>query len=394
MSVLSSRDRMLRAISGREPDYAPCSFMIFGALEQRCQGHFEFVAKQMALGLDPFVQVPPRAPKTQSDHGDLFGPPVRFDPRVSVREWREDRKDERYPVLCKEYETPEGTLRVEVAKSEDWPYGDHVPFLDDFLIPRSLKFIVEKIEDLDALKYLLIPSPKEDVEAFRANAAEAKRFAEERGLLLAAGWGVAADMAGWLCGLSNLIYMAADQPDLLHAAMDAITRYNRQRMELMLDAGVDLFIRRGWYEGADFWSPALYRRYLLPGLKKEVALAHSRGAKFGYINTTGTMPLLDLFLEAGIDVLIGVDPVQGSDTDMAAMKRKLAGKMALWGGVNGFVTVERGTKEEVEQAVAEAMRILAPGGGFILSPVDNIRDTSDRTWRNVVALIDAWRRLR
>lgn len=394
MSVLSSRDRMLRAISGREPDYAPCSFMIFGALEQRCQGHFEFVAKQMALGLDPFVQVPPRAPKTQSDHGDLFGPPVRFDPRVSVREWREDRKDERYPVLCKEYETPEGTLRVEVAKSEDWPYGDHVPFLDDFLIPRSLKFIVEKIEDLDALKYLLIPSPREDVEAFRANAAEAKRFAEERGLLLAAGWGVAADMAGWLCGLSNLIYMAADQPDLLHAVMDAITRYNRQRMELMLDAGVDLFIRRGWYEGADFWSPALYRRYLLPGLKKEVALAHSRGAKFGYINTTGTMPLLDLFLEAGIDVLIGVDPVQGSDTDMAAMKRKLAGKMALWGGVNGFVTVERGTKEEVEQAVAEAMRILAPGGGFILSPVDNIRDTSDRTWRNVVALIDAWRRLR
>ena len=368
--------------------------MIFGALEQRCQGHFEFVAKQMALGLDPFVQVPPRAPKTQSDHGDLFGPPVRFDPRVSVREWREDRKDERYPVLCKEYETPEGTLRVEVAKSEDWPYGDHVPFLDDFLIPRSLKFIVEKIEDLDALKYLLIPSPREDVEAFRANAAEAKRFAEERGLLLAAGWGVAADMAGWLCGLSNLIYMAADQPDLLHAVMDAITRYNRQRMELMLDAGVDLFIRRGWYEGADFWSPALYRRYLLPGLKKEVALAHSRGAKFGYINTTGTMPLLDLFLEAGIDVLIGVDPVQGSDTDMAAMKRKLAGKMALWGGVNGFVTVERGTKEEVEQAVAEAMRILAPGGGFILSPVDNIRDTSDRTWRNVVALIDAWRRLR
>ena len=65
--------------------------------------------------------------------------------------------------------------------------------------------------------------------------------------------------------------------------------------------------------------------------------------------------------------------------------------MCLWGGVNGFLTVEMGTKTEVQEAVCNAIRTLAPGGGFILSPVDNVRDTSEHAWKNVRALIEAWK---
>ena len=39
------------------------------------------------------------------------------------------------------------------------------------------------------------------------------------------------------------------------------------------------------------------------------------------------------------------------------------------------------------------MEILAPGGGFILSPVDNVRENSLCAQQNVEALIDEWRRL-
>ena len=49
--------------------------------------------------------------------------------------------------------------------------------------------------------------------------------------------------------------------------------------------------------------------------------------------TTGQIPLLDQLLESGIDVLIGVDPVQGKGMDLAAIKAKLGGKVCLWGGV-------------------------------------------------------------
>jgi hypothetical protein len=39
------------------------------------------------------------------------------------------------------------------------------------------------------------------------------------------------------------------------------------------------------------------------------------------------------------------------------------------------------------------MEVLAPGGGFILSPVDNVREFTPRATENVPALIDEWQRL-
>jgi hypothetical protein len=66
----------------------------------------------------------------------------------------------------------------------------------------------------------------------------------------------------------------------------------------------------------------------------------------------------------------------------------------MWGGVNGFVTVEMGSKEDIEKEVHDAIRILAPGGGLILSPVDNIRDTSEDVWKNVEFMIETWKNSR
>jgi hypothetical protein len=102
------------------------------------------------------------------------------------------------------------------------------------------------------------------------------------------------------------------------------------------------------------------------------------------------MPLLDMIAEAGVDVIIGVDPAQW---DLAVAKEKLAGKTALWGGVNGHLTVERGSSDEVRDAVRDAMETLASGGGFILSPVDNVRESTPRAMENSRVLIDEWRRI-
>ncbi len=67
--------------------------------------------------------------------------------------------------------------------------------------------------------------------------------------------------------------------------------------------------------------------------------------------------------------------------------------MALWGGVNGFVTVEMGSPQDIRDAVREALEALGPRG-FILSPVDNIRDESDETMQRVQVFLEAWRELR
>ena len=162
-------------------------------------------------------------------------------------------------------------------------------------------------------------------------------------------------------------------------------------MEVVLDEGVDLYIKRAWYESCSFWTPKSYREFLYPIVKADVELAHQQGTKFGYIISANAMPLLDMFIELGIDVVIGLDP---REWDMTVTKQKLGGKVCLWGGVNGHLTVERGEKAEVCTAVQAAMDVLAPGGGFILSPVDNVRDGAPPQWReNVQALISEWKAL-
>jgi hypothetical protein len=75
------------------------------------------------------------------------------------------------------------------------------------------------------------------------------------------------------------------------------------------------------------------------------------------------------------------------------MKRRIGDRVCLWGGVNGFITVETGTGDQVSEAVEDAVGSLGPRG-FILSPVDNVRDTSDKAWDNIGAMIDAWKRVR
>jgi hypothetical protein len=394
---LSSRERMLAAINCQVPDYVPCSFMIFRALQNRCRDQAEFVENQLELGLDACVELPAhpaRDYRAKSEHPDLHGLPVRFDPAVEVRDWREDLPGEPYPVIHRQYRTPVGTLRTCVNKTEDWVQGDRVPLFDDYVVPRARERLVKGAQDLPALRYLLTPPSDADVAAFRQSSRAAKEVAARHDLLVAGIWGSLFDTACWLCGMQELVLMAIDTPEVLEELLRVIGEWNRRRMEVILDEGVDLFIRRAWYETVDFLSPALYRRFILPHLKADVQLAHQAGARLACITTSAYTPLLDLYLESGMDALIGPDPVQDARADFALTKRKLAGRICIWGGVNTFVTIERGKPEAVRAAVQEAVRVLAPGGGFILSPVDNVREDNAHTWANVRELVSAWRACR
>jgi hypothetical protein len=364
--------------------------MLFNALKATCTSYAEFIERQVEMGLDAYVQIPPRPPAVVDDHYNLHGLPVRYDPRVQIQEWTEERPGEDAPLMIKEYRTPGGALRAEVRRTEDWRWGDHIPFLDDYLAPRSRKFLVSGPDDLDALGYLLVPPHPMEIAEFRSRSAPILQLARRHDLLVAGGWGVGADLLGWVVGLENMMYAIYDRPDFIRAILDLVAGWNRRRMEVVLEAGIDLYIKRAWYENCDFWTPGTYREFLLPILKADVDLAHQAGASFGYIVTSNCMPLLDMFAEAGVDVLIGVDPAAW---DVQVTRQKLGGRVCLWGGVNGHLTVETGAAEQVRAEVRRAMEILAPGGGFILSAVDNVRENSPLANENVRVLIGEWRRL-
>ena len=387
---MNSRERMLTAIECGEPDHVPLSFMIFNALRMRSDGWKDFIERSIELGIDPVVAFRTAAPSDGPEHSDAPGTPLHYPPDVTVREWRTRPAGGRYPVLHKEYVTPSGTLSVAVNRTDDWPYGDHVPFLNDYIEPRAVKHLVTSPDDLGALRHLLAEPTDEDLREYRTAWKEAKAFAAEKGLLLTAGWGVGADALAWIFGLTNAVMTAIDRPDFLSAILNVISDWNRKRMEIILEAGVDLFIRRGWYEGTSFWSPQLFRKFLLPPLKSEAELAHQADAKFGYIMTVGANQFTDLLLESGVDVVIGIDGVQDHGMNFKGLKSKVRGKIALWGGVNGFLDIEEGSEEDIRRATAAALDTLGPDG-FILSPVDNIRNPSEAVWQKVLTFIDRWK---
>ncbi|NIS80159.1 MAG: hypothetical protein GTO14_08100 [Anaerolineales bacterium] len=393
MPDLNSRDRMLRTISLEEADHIPCCFMSFTALRKRCDEDFyELTKAELGMGFDSMLFIPSTPSHQRTEHPHLRGLPVRFHPEVQTREWREHVPGDS-DVLHREYATPSGKLTRSVLISEDWPHGDLIPFVDDYQVPRSQKALVTQKDDLEALQFLLTPPHEEDVARFREEAQRAHQFVEEHGVLLAGGWGVGADMAFWLCGLQDFMIAMMIQREYAKALLEMIHQWNMERMKVVLSAPVDLYIRRAWYEGCDFITPQIYSELILPNLKDEVALAHEHDTRFGYICTSGINPMLEHFVDAGIDVLIGIDPLQGTHTDMPMIKEKVGEAICVWGGVSGALTVEQGTDEQVRAAVQEAIEVLGPTG-FVLSPIDNITLDQPLTWHNLEIFLDEWRKHR
>jgi hypothetical protein len=203
------------------------------------------------------------------------------------------------------------------------------------------------------------------------------------------------DAMAWLSGFETVMVLALTRPELIQEYARIIHRWNLQQLEVYLaETAAELIVRRGWYETTEFWTPPIWRTVIAPTLRREAEVVHQAGRRFGYIITSAFLPLLDDILDCGVDVLIGVDPEEGKGTTLPAIKAKCrAAGRALWGGVSGPVTVELGGEAQTREAVRRALELLGPEG-FILSPVDNVREDTETSRRNTRALIEAWQRYR
>ena len=374
---------MLTTISYGVPDRVPLYLRVFGDRVPEHMRHkkgFERVKRWYDKGVDDIL--------------DMFAP-WGHHPDVRVRSWREaPSKGERYPLLCKEYETPAGVLRHVMHETDDdlgeeWPnQQDEVHLMDDFNVPRAVEQAVCGPEDLPKLRYLLSEPSADQLAAFRTYMTETREFCRTSGTLLT-GWGpCGADGAIWLCGVEPAIFSAIDTPDFLDELLEIVYAYDKRCCELLVDEGVDMIVFRGWYQTTRFWSPDMFDRFIAPRLKKLVDMVHQNDTKFAYTMSSGMMPLLDRFKDIGFDLLYHLDPVQGG-ADLAVVKQKLRGHIAVLGGMNSAVTVTRGDRDEIRDAVFHAVETLGPGGGLILNPVDCLYP--DAPPENIETLIEAWR---
>jgi hypothetical protein len=405
---------LLTAIGGGKPDHIPLTFWCFGfpappGLGWQRNGHdvpfwytgrlehihtlpvpwafheddFERVLAWKKLGVDDVLEV---------------SVPWSVDPRVTIRDGRDaPAGDETYPILWREYDTPAGTLRHAVRDTAEeiepgWVIQPrHVPLIEDFNIPRAVVHAVAGPDDLPRLRYLLADPTAEQMADYRARMRQVRAFADREGVLVQGWSGFGMDLVAWLCGVEFAVMAAMTEPDFFQELIDIVADFDRRRTEILLDVGgVDVVAQRGWYSSTDFWSPRLFRRYLQPILADLGGMAHAAGKKYAYTMTMGASTMADSLIAADVDLLYYVDPVQDK-TDMAQVKERFRGKVALAGGVNSAVTLGSGAPEEIRQAVRGAVKTLGPEG-FVLAPVDAI--FPDTPWESVKAMIDAWKEVR
>jgi len=389
IETLLSRDRLLLAINHSEPDHVPFYLKWWhrawlSTSQDKWADKFERVEKILSLGLDDSVG---------------FEPPLFLADGAKIRRSREGS------LLSKEYRTPKGVLRQVVRKTEDWPHGDDIPIFTDYIIPRSrsVKYLIENEDDLKALACLFRDPKEKEICVFHEKVDAVRKFAERKGVLIECGgqfvdypvWGdvmglLEGDALSWLCGLDNAMIAAFRNPEFIQQLLDIVFEWDMRYLRLVLEAGgVDVIVHRGWYENGSFWSPKMYQTFFAPRLRKLIKVTHKYKAKFCYIMSTGIMPLLDILKDLGVDILYGVDPVQGG-ADLIRVKKVLGGSVCVWGGVNSAVTLKYGSKQEIEKAVSDAIQILNSDGGFILSAVDQIFE--DTPWENLQIMRNAWQR--
>lgn len=117
-------------------------------------------------------------------------------------------------------------------------------------------------------------------------------------------------------------------------------------------------------EQGPLMSPAVWRAVFKEPQRRIGAHVKSLGAIFGYHSCGCMEAFAEELLDIGVEL---INPVQTCN-DQVRMKRLCAGRAVLFGGLdNTHVTaISHPTEEMLREEIQRCVRVLAPGGGFII----------------------------
>jgi len=411
---MTSRERMLAAICGKKADHVPLyawtfgfkapdhlawerdgrrrDFWYSGRLEHlhklpqpwNAEDDFKRVETWLSLGMDDVLDV--SVPWSIAENVTVAD---------SCRPAGADGC--KYAIMTREYQTPDGALRHSVQKTNEeekpgWVVQpDCVPLIEDFNIPRAVRHLAAEPSDVKKIKWLFQGPNQSQQRWFADRMRRVKEFADEHGVFTQAWSAFGMDAAVWFAGAEGAVMLCMESPDAFRELLGIIHSADKARTALALQYPVDMVCQRGWYSSTDFWSPDIFKKFLKPHIAELAGMAHAAGKKFGYVMTTGVMTLGVELMDAGVDLVYYVDPVQ-DHVDLAKAKAIFGGKMAVAGGVNSSITVASGTAEQIRAEVKSALEIFGNQGGFVLSPVDAL--FPDTPWSGVQAMLEAWKEYR
>ena len=190
-------------------------------------------------------------------------------------------------------------------------------------------------------------------------------------------------------GLAEVTYAYYDHYDLLREFVSWQERSLLEEAEMIIDAKPE-FIMIG---ASGLWtlqSPEIFRDLSLPTLKRITRMAKEAGIPTMLHSCGKQRDMIDILArETDLDCVNPLEPPPMGDCDLAELKQTYGDRFAFFGNINTTDVMLRGTPADVEKAARECIDAAAAGGGFILSTGDQCgRDTPDE---NIFKLIEVAR---
>jgi len=372
-----SRQRVDAALNHREGDRVPIDLTITKIPYLRLRRYLG-LPEEKGLQADRFGEVQPGVDLLEALGIDLTfiklrGPehwttPPPLDDGSVLDEWGVGRK---------RVQLPGGSTLLEVSYS---PLQDKEP---------------QEI-NLDAYPW---PDP-EDPGRIDGLEQEARQLFDGTGLALMGRFGgtimeQAAFLRGYQQWMMDLVLMPAFARDLMERIVDiqialdeAGIRAAGRYLSIFKVSGEDLGM-----QDRPMFSPAVWQKILRPILRRRWLAARTALDRYGgahvkiMLHSDGAIrKFIPDLINDGIDVL---DPIQVQCTgmDVGPLKQDFGEQLVFHGAIDTQQILPSGTVSEVEAEVRRCLRVLGPGGGYVLAPVHNVQP--DVPPENLVAMCQA-----
>jgi uroporphyrinogen decarboxylase len=140
-----------------------------------------------------------------------------------------------------------------------------------------------------------------------------------------------------------------------------------RHVEAVLDAGTEVVVTGDdlGQKTGPLMRPELIETLFGDSYRRVAELIHGRGRKLMFHSCGNIYLLLEKFVDWGFDGLVTLEPTAGMD--LAKVREKVGHRLVLIGNLDVSHLLVQGSREEIEEAVKQAIRAAASGGGYVLS---------------------------
>jgi uroporphyrinogen decarboxylase len=195
--------------------------------------------------------------------------------------------------------------------------------------------------------------------------------------------------AAWrLRGLDSFLTDLVERRDWAHYLLDRLAALARRNAEALARAGLDVLALDDdvGMPGRMMISPRTWREFFAPRLAGIVGAARAikDDLRILYHSDGHIEPILGDLVDIGVNA---INPVQPEHMDAVRIRRRFGPRLALWGTVGRQTTFSFATPAEIREEVAARVARLGRAG-LVLCPAYDV-DEPDVPWSNVSAFLQA-----